>query len=122
MSRYLWFLFLIGLNLAGWGAALWLVEHTQPTQSAARLAFVAAVTLGIFAFVSLVAHFASALLNKHLDHQQHRATGQRQGLLWAGLLATIVLLRFSGELSALTMFIVLAFFIYFQFVRLGESA
>ncbi len=114
MSGYLWALRIVACALVGAGALVWLVTQASPREAWARLAFVAALATATYGLVALLANGLGLLLWPAAARPASRAFGARQGLLWAGLLATLALLRLSGELSTATALIAVAAFAFVQ--------
>lgn len=122
MSRILWLVALLVLAVTGWGAIAWLMIQTSPTQPLARLALVAALGVGVFAVVGLVAYLAGPWFRRGSGQLDRYRLSRQQGTLWAGFMAALLLLRLSGEMSAITLFVVLVSFLYLQFAGLGGRA
>lgn len=118
MSRYLWVLRVAACAFAGAGALAWLLMQASPREAWARLAFVAALATALYGVVALLAYVLSLLLWP-AARPAARAFGARQGLLWAGLVATLVLLRLGGELSLATGLIAVAAFAFVQALHPG---
>jgi hypothetical protein len=120
MLRQLSLFILAGLSLAGWSAVAWLIANTNPETPLARLAFVGALAVGLYGSAATLAYALTFLLWPMAGDAERRRFGRRQGLLWAALLVSFVLLRLSGELSAATASVAAALFVYGQYCRLGH--
>ncbi len=114
MSRFLWVLRTAACALLGAGALVWIVTQASPREAWARLAFVAALAAALYGVVGLLAYGLSLLLWPAAARPASRNFGGRQGLLWAGLVATLVLLRLGGELSTATALVAVAAFAFVQ--------
>lgn len=104
--------------VAGWGGLTWLVTATSPQVPSARLAFVFTLAIGAYATAALLTYAACLLLWPAAPRLAIRTFSRRQGILWAGLLATLALLRLSGEMSALTVAVAFAAFATAEYTQL----
>jgi len=120
-ARYLWLPRLVATGLAGWGGLAWLVTRVGPQDPRAKLFFVLALAAGLYATACLIAYGITFVLWPAAPRRALRAFGERQGLLWSGFLATLVLLRLSGELSAVTAAVAAAFFLAAQYSCFGRT-
>lgn len=121
MSRFLWLIRLLAANLLGWGALAWLLGQASPQDARARLAFVLALGLVVYGLVGLLARGLGHAIPRLVGGLPLGSFGDRQGAIWAGLVTAFVLLRLSGELSAITTVAALGVFAYAQWVWLGRA-
>jgi hypothetical protein len=119
--RFLWLARLLAATAGGWGAVIWLMNATDPQDARARLALVIALLCGLYGLISLVAIALAQFWGPLRGLPSPRAYGEYQGLLWAALIVTFVLLRLSGELSAAATVAALAAFGYAQWSALGRA-
>lgn len=122
MSRFLWLIRLLAANALGWGALAWLLGQASPQDARARLTFVLALALIAYGLAGLLAWAVGRAVPTLACGLPVSSFGERQGVLWSGLVAAFVLLRLSGELSAITTFAALGAFAYAQWVWLGRPA
>lgn len=118
MLRYLWPAHLATATVLGWGSLTWLVTATSPQASWARLAFVLALAVGLYATSCLLAYAVCLLLWPGAPRFAIQTFSRRQGLLWSGLFSVLALLRLTGELSACTLGVALATFATVQYTQL----
>ena len=103
----------------GWAVVAWVVAQASVEDPRARLAFVAALAVGLYASATLFAYAVGSALWPRVPRPIMRAFGEWQGLAWSGLLTTLALLRLSGELSVATALIFVGAFVGAQWIRLG---
>lgn len=106
----------------GWGGLTWLVVSTAPQVSAARLGFVLALAIGLYATASMLAYALCLLLWPAAPRLVVHTFSRRQGYMWSGFLSTLVLLRLAGEFSLATVVITCAAFVTAEYMQLRHAA
>ncbi|MHB1134928.1 MAG: hypothetical protein ACYC4L_21365 [Chloroflexota bacterium] len=119
--RFLGLMRLFLASVLGGGLLLWLLLAGDPQDPRARLLFVLALAAVVYGLVGLSAAALARAYPVAAGGLASASFGERQGALWAGLVAAFVLLRFSGELSAVTTFAALAAFAGAQWAWLGHG-
>lgn len=121
LGRYLWAAHLAAAIVLGWGGLTWLVISTNPQAPWARLAFVLALALGIYATACMLA-FALCLARwPAATRPAVHVFSRRQGIMWSALFASLALLRLSGEFSAFTATVTFLAFAGAQYSQLRHS-
>jgi hypothetical protein len=121
VSKYVWVAHLAMAIVLGWGGLTWLVTATSPQTPWARLAFLLALAVGLYATACLLAYAICLLLWPGAPRLAVEAFSRRQGLMWAGLLSSLALLRLSGELSAFTTGLAFLTFASAQYTQLRHA-
>ncbi len=119
--RFLWLVRLLAAAAGGWTAVVWLLTTADPQDARARLALVLALLCGLYGLVGLLAIALASAWPVLRGARAARVYGERQGVLWAVLVVTFVMLRLSGELSAASTVAALAAFGYAQWSALGRT-
>ncbi|MHB1006363.1 MAG: hypothetical protein ACYC3S_12110 [Chloroflexota bacterium] len=122
MTRYLWIAHLALASLAGWGGLTWLVVSTGPQVSAARLGFVLALAIGLYATACMLAYALCLLRWPAAPRFVIHAFSRRQGFMWSAFLSTLVLLRLAGEMSLATVVVACAAFLTAEYTQLRHAA